>query len=118
MLVVHDVLVGVGGERGFAGTAQTEQQQRTTGYIFAMLRFGALLENVALEDDRAVDCRHQHHREHPRRLPLSLILHARIPCLAGYPTDIVFQTSDAFGVLPPVGSLTTAHATLLSRVRD
>jgi len=55
MLVVDDVSLGFGGERGFAGTAQTEQQRRTTGYIFAVLRFGAVLENVVLEDDRAVD---------------------------------------------------------------
>ena len=37
--------------------------------IFQALRFGAVLENVVLEDDRTVDfTRHQHHGEHARRL--------------------------------------------------
>ncbi len=37
--------------------------------IFQALRFGAVLENVVLEDDRQRRLRrHQHHREHARRL--------------------------------------------------
>jgi phosphoenolpyruvate carboxykinase (ATP) len=42
--------------------------------------------------------------------PIHFIRNARIPCVAGHPTDIIFLTCDAFGVLPPVSSLSPAQA--------
>ena len=42
--------------------------------------------------------------------PIEYISNARIPCKAGQPTDIVFLTCDAFGVLPPVSKLSPAQA--------
>jgi phosphoenolpyruvate carboxykinase (ATP) len=42
--------------------------------------------------------------------PIEFIHSARIPCVAGHPTDVIFLTCDAFGVLPPVSSLSPAHA--------
>ncbi len=79
--------------------------------IFAALRFGAVLENVVLEEDRSVDFAATKITENTRgAYPINFIQNARIPCVADHPTDIIFLTADAFGVLPPVSSLTPAQA--------
>jgi phosphoenolpyruvate carboxykinase (ATP) len=79
--------------------------------IFAALRFGAVLENVVLEDDHTVDFADTRITENTRgAYPINFIQNARIPCLAGHPTDIIFLTCDAFGILPPISSLTPAQA--------
>jgi len=79
--------------------------------IFAALRFGAVLENVVLEDDHSVDFANTSITENTRgAYPINFIQNARIPCVADHPTDIIFLTCDAFGVLPPVSSLTPAQA--------
>jgi phosphoenolpyruvate carboxykinase (ATP) len=79
--------------------------------IFAALRFGAVLENVVLEEDHQVDFADTTITENTRgAYPINFIQNALIPCVAGHPTDIIFLTADAFGVLPPVSSLTSAQA--------
>jgi phosphoenolpyruvate carboxykinase (ATP) len=79
--------------------------------IFQALRFGAVLENVVLEEDRTVDFTDTSITENTRgAYPIEFIHSAKIPCVAGHPTDIIFLTCDAFGVLPPVSSLSPAHA--------
>ena len=79
--------------------------------IFAALRFGAVLENVVLEDDRTVDYADTSITENTRgAYPINFIRNARVPSMAGHPTDIIFLTCDAFGVLPPVSSLSPAEA--------
>jgi phosphoenolpyruvate carboxykinase (ATP) len=79
--------------------------------IFAALRFGAVMENVVLEDDRTVDFTDTSITENTRgAYPINFIRNARIPCIAGHPTDVIFLTCDAFGVLPPVSSLDPAQA--------
>jgi phosphoenolpyruvate carboxykinase (ATP) len=79
--------------------------------IFAALRFGAVLENVVLDDDHAVDYADTRITENTRgAYPINFIKNARIPCMAGHPTDVIFLTCDAFGVLPPVSSLSPAQA--------
>jgi len=79
--------------------------------IFQALRFGAVLENVVLEDDRTVDFTDTTITENTRgAYPIEFISNARIPCKAGHPTDVIFLTCDAFGVLPPVSSLSPAQA--------
>ncbi|HEX4591194.1 MAG TPA: phosphoenolpyruvate carboxykinase (ATP), partial [Gemmataceae bacterium] len=75
------------------------------------LRFGAVLENVVLDDDRAVDFADTRITENTRgAYPIHFIKNARIPAMAGHPTDIIFLTCDAFGVLPPVSALSPAQA--------
>ncbi len=79
--------------------------------IFQALRFGAVLENVVLEEDRSVDFTDTSITQNTRgAYPIEFIHSAKIPCVAGHPTDVIFLTCDAFGVLPPVSSLSPAHA--------
>jgi phosphoenolpyruvate carboxykinase (ATP) len=79
--------------------------------IFSALRFGAVLENVALEEDHSVDYTDTRITENTRgAYPINFIQNARIPCVASHPTDVIFLTCDAFGVLPPVSALSPAQA--------
>ena len=79
--------------------------------IFQALRFGAVMENVVLEEDRNVDFTDTSITENTRgAYPIEFIRTAKIPCVAGHPTDVIFLTCDAFGVLPPVSALSPAHA--------
>ncbi|MFO0808481.1 MAG: phosphoenolpyruvate carboxykinase (ATP) [Gemmataceae bacterium] len=80
--------------------------------IFQALRFGAVLENVVLhEEDRSVDYRDAHITQNTRgAYPIEFIKNAKLPCLGGHPTDVIFLTCDAFGVLPPVSKLSAGHA--------
>src|SRR5215831_14253533 len=79
--------------------------------IFEALRFGAVLENVLLDEDRLVDYTNVSVTENTRgAYPIEFIQNAKAPCVAGHPTDIIFLTCDAFGVLPPVSSLSPAQA--------
>ena len=70
-----------------------------------------VLENVVLEEDHDVDFADTSITENTRgAYPIHFIKNARIPCMAGHPTDVIFLTCDAFGVLPPVSALSPAQA--------
>ena len=80
--------------------------------IFDSLRYGAVLENVVYDKvDRRVDFDDASITENTRgSYPIEFIPNVKIPCVAGHPTNIIFLTCDAFGVLPPVSRLTPAQA--------
>ncbi len=79
--------------------------------IFQALHFGAVLENVVLEEDAEVDFADSSITQNTRgAYPIEFIGNAQIPCVAGHPTDIIFLTCDAFGVLPPISRLTPEQA--------
>jgi len=80
--------------------------------IFQALRFGAVLENVVFDSaTHAVDFHDTSITQNTRgAYPIEFIRNAKIPCVAGHPTDVIFLTCDAFGVLPPVSKLTPAQA--------
>jgi phosphoenolpyruvate carboxykinase (ATP) len=80
--------------------------------IFQALRFGAVLENVVYdEDSHHVDFHDTSITQNTRgAYPIEFIRNARIPCVAGHPTDVIFLTCDAFGILPPVSRLSPAQA--------
>ena len=71
-----------------------------------------MLENVVLDEgDRHVDFTDARITENTRgAYPIEFIRNARVPCIAGHPTDVIFLTCDAFGVLPPVSRLSAAQA--------
>jgi len=80
--------------------------------IFDALRFGAVLENVVYDEaDHHVDFNNTSITENTRgAYPIEFIPNAKIPCIAGHPTHVIFLTCDAFGVLPPVSRLTPEQA--------
>lgn len=79
--------------------------------IFQALHFGAVLENVVVERDHQVDFSDASITQNTRgAYPIEFIRNAKVPCIAGHPTDVLFLTCDAFGVLPPVSRLSPAQA--------
>jgi len=80
--------------------------------IFQALRFGAVLENVVYDDaHHHVDFNNASITQNTRgAYPIEYVTNARMPCVAGHPTDVIFLTCDAFGVLPPVSRLNEEQA--------
>ncbi|KAF9304642.1 Protein kinase C-like 1 [Mortierella antarctica] len=80
--------------------------------IYGAIRYGAVLENVVLDEDtREVDYNDCSLTENTRcAYPIEYIPNALIPCIGGHPKNIIMLTCDAFGVLPPVSRLTPDQA--------
>ncbi|HEX3444822.1 MAG TPA: phosphoenolpyruvate carboxykinase (ATP) [Chthoniobacterales bacterium] len=80
--------------------------------IFQALQFGAVLENVVLDaEERMVDFKDARITQNTRgAYPIEFIKTSQVPCLGGHPTQVIFLTCDAFGVLPPVAKLTREQA--------
>lgn len=81
--------------------------------IYQAVKFGAILENVRFTDPhrRIVDYNDVSITQNTRvAYPLEYIPTAKIPAMAGHPKNIVFLTSDANGVMPPVSKLTNDQA--------
>ena len=80
--------------------------------IFSAIRFGALYENVVIDDlTRKVDFNNSSITENIRlSYPIHYIESAHIPCVTGHPNNIILLTCDAFGVLPLVCKLDAEQA--------
>ncbi|MFD1396047.1 phosphoenolpyruvate carboxykinase (ATP) [Kroppenstedtia eburnea] len=79
--------------------------------IWDAIRFGAVLENVVVDDDRHAHYDDSSLTENTRAAyPIEHIPSARIPGVGGHPDVIIFLTADAFGVLPPIAKLTPEQA--------
>jgi phosphoenolpyruvate carboxykinase (ATP) len=80
--------------------------------IYRAIRYGAVLENVVYDDvTHEVDYTDVSITQNTRSAyPIEHIDNAKIPCVTGHPTDVLFLTCDAFGVLPPVAKLTPEQA--------
>ncbi|NIA68026.1 phosphoenolpyruvate carboxykinase [Pelagibius litoralis] len=75
-------------------------------------RFGTVLENVVMDPASGLlDLDDNRHTENTRAsYPLDFIPNISADSLGGQPKNIVMLTADAFGVLPPISSLTPDQA--------
>jgi phosphoenolpyruvate carboxykinase (ATP) len=80
--------------------------------IYRAIRFGTVLENTVVDPlTHDVDYDDACLTENTRAAyPIEFVPNAKIPCVAESPSNIVFLTCDAFGVLPPVSRLTPEQA--------
>ncbi|MFJ5764790.1 MULTISPECIES: phosphoenolpyruvate carboxykinase (ATP) [unclassified Lysinibacillus] len=80
--------------------------------IYNAIRFGSVLENVAVDPEtRVCDYDDVSLTENTRvAYPIQYIENIVDPSVAGHPKTIVFLTADAFGVLPPISKLTKEQA--------
>ena len=77
----------------------------------ATRRFGTLLENVVLDEDRVPDFDDNSLTENTRSAyPLHFIPNASETGIAPHPKTIIMLTADAFGVMPPIAKLTPEQA--------
>lgn len=80
--------------------------------IWSAIRFGSILENVAIApDSRVLDYNDSHLTENTRAAyPLTYIPNCSISGVGGHPKTVILLTADAFGVLPPISRLTREQA--------
>ncbi|HPT27747.1 MAG TPA: phosphoenolpyruvate carboxykinase (ATP) [Bryobacteraceae bacterium] len=80
--------------------------------IYNAIRYGVVLENVVIDPEtRSLDFNSEEYTENTRAAyRIHFVENAKIPGVGGHPTDVVFLTADAFGVLPPVAKLTNEQA--------
>jgi len=84
--------------------------QESDPEIFDAVRFGAVLENVVFHpDSRVVDYNDTTLTQNTRcAYPIEYITNVKVPCITeSHPTNIIFLTCDARGVLPLVSKLDT-----------
>ena len=74
-------------------------------------RFGTVLENVILDDEKMPDFHDASLTENTRcAYPLHFIPNASATGTGSQPQNIIMLTADAFGVMPPIAKLTPAQA--------
>ncbi len=80
--------------------------------IYDAIRFGTVLENVVFDNNsRVVDYFADTITENTRAsYVLEAIANAKLPAVGVHPSNVIFLTADAFGVLPPVSRLTPEQA--------
>jgi len=86
-------------------------QAETEPQIWEAIKFGAVLENVVVDNHCTVNYDCDSITENTRvAYPIDHISNAVSPSLAGHPKTVLFLTADAFGVLPPIAKLTKEQA--------
>ncbi len=86
-------------------TPETEPQ------IFYAIRFGSVLENVVVDENRVPDYFDASITENTRgTYPVDHIPNVELSGLGSHPRNVFFLAADAFGVLPPIAKLTPEQA--------
>lgn len=85
---------------------------KTEEEIYNAVRFGAVAENCTLEKlKHEIDFNDESICKNTRvAYPLEHIPGALTHAVAGHPSNVIFLTNDAFGVMPPVARLTPEQA--------
>lgn len=79
--------------------------------IYNAIRFGSLVENVILNDEREPDYSDVSRTQNTRACyPVEHIKAVRLDGQGGVPNVVLFLTCDAFGVLPPIAKLSRESA--------
>lgn len=79
--------------------------------IYEAIRFGTVLENVVLNDDKTPNYDDDSLTENTRAAyPLDYIDNIEKSGVGGNPNTVIFLTADAFGVLPPISKLSKEAA--------
>ena len=79
--------------------------------IYQGIKYGTLLENVVIKEDRSPDFDDKKYTENTRAaIPLEFIPRAKLDATGPIPSTIFFLSADAFGVLPPIAKLTKEEA--------
>lgn len=80
--------------------------------ILNAIRFGTVLENVIFDPTtHTVDYSDTRLTQNTRAcFPIEYMRNSQIPCSGKHPSNIIFLTFDAFGVLPPIARLTPTQA--------
>ena len=74
--------------------------------IYGAIKFGALMENVIVDETGKPDYFDGSLTENTRvGYPINYIPNAAIPGVGGQPKTVIFLTADAFGVIPPISKL-------------
>ena len=75
--------------------------------IYNAIRFGALVENVIIDEETRVPDYFDGTLTENTRVgyPVDFISNCQIPSVGGIPKVVIFLTADAFGVLPPIARL-------------
>jgi phosphoenolpyruvate carboxykinase (ATP) len=86
--------------------------QKGEPQIWSAIRFGCVLENVVLDPaTRIPDYADDRFTENTRAAyPVEFIPNCELSGQGGHPSQILFLTCDAFGVLPPISRLTNDQA--------
>ncbi len=86
--------------------------QQAEPQIYNAIRFGCVLENVVIDPEtRLLDYDSEQFTENTRAAyRAQYIDNALLPGIGGHPSDVVFLTADAFGVLPPISRLDPEQA--------
>ena len=79
--------------------------------IYNAIKFGAVVENVILDENRIPDFFDGSLTENTRvGYPIDFIPNAELSGVSGTPNTVIFLTADAYGVLPPVSKLNKEQA--------